>query len=123
MKARFRPGFLMPAIIRQPSPTRALTNRRNTTRGHAMHQAFQDRIVELGVLLQRSSAARGEFSKRTDRAMPGSKVRFQVLSKARGSYSVVELSNGHLRGAFDNWKEAINFAQHLDAQPVLRLVQ
>jgi len=87
-----------------------------------MHQAFQDRIVELGVLLQRSSAARGEFSKRTERAMPGSKVRFQVLSKARGSYSVVELSSGHLRGAFDNWKEAVNFAQHLDAQPTLRLV-
>lgn len=88
-----------------------------------MHQAFQDRIVELGVLLQRSSAARGEFSKRTDRAMPGSKVRFQVLSKARNSYSVVELSTGILRGAFSNWKEAVNFAQQLEAQPILRLVQ
>ncbi|WP_268797548.1 hypothetical protein [Pseudomonas huanghezhanensis] len=88
-----------------------------------MHQAFQDRIVELGVLLQRSSAARGEFSKRTDRAMPGSKVRFQVLSMARGSYSVVELVTGDLRGAFTSWKEAVNFAQQLDAQPVLRLVQ
>ena len=88
-----------------------------------MHQAFQDRIVELGVLLQRSSAARGEFSKRTDRAMPGSKVRFQVLSKARSSYSVVELATGALRGRFNNWKEAVNFAQHLEAQPVLRLVQ
>ena len=88
-----------------------------------MHQAFQDRIVELGVLLQRSSAARGEFSKRTTRAMPGSKVRFQVLSKARNSYSVVELSTGALRGAFTNWKEALNFAQHLEAQPVLRVVQ
>jgi hypothetical protein len=88
-----------------------------------MHQAFQDRIVELGVLLQRSSAARGEFSKRTDRAMPGSKVRFQVLSKARNSYSVVELTTGILRGAFSNWKEAVNFAQQLEAQPILRLVR
>ena len=88
-----------------------------------MHQAFQDRIVELGVLLQRSRTARGEFSKRTDRAMPGSKVRFQVLSKAHGSYSVVELTTGGLRGAFNTWKEAVNFAQHLEAQPVLRLVQ
>lgn len=88
-----------------------------------MHQAFQDRIVELGVLLQRSSAARGEFSKRTDRAMSGSKVRFQVLSKARNSYSVVELATGILRGAFSNWKEAVNFAQQLEAQPILRLVQ
>ena len=88
-----------------------------------MHQAFQDRIVELGVLLQRSSAARGEFSKRTDRAMPGSKIRFQVLSKARNSYSVVELATGSLRGAFSSWKEAVNFAQHLEAQPILRLVQ
>jgi hypothetical protein len=88
-----------------------------------MHQAFQDRIVELGALLQRSRAARSEFSKRTDRAMPGSKVRFQVLSKARNSYSVVELATGILRGAFSNWKEAVNFAQHLEAQPVLRLVQ
>ncbi|WP_282372942.1 hypothetical protein [Pseudomonas sp. PS02290] len=88
-----------------------------------MHQAFQDRIVELGALLQRSSAARGEFSKRTDRAMPGSRVRFQVLSKARNSYSVVELATGALRGGFNNWKEAVNFAQHLEAQPVLRLMQ
>lgn len=88
-----------------------------------MHQAFQDRIVELGVLLQRSSAARGEFSKRTDRAMPGSKVSFQVLSKARNSYSVVELATGALRGGFNNWKEAVNFAQQLETQPNLRLVQ
>ena len=88
-----------------------------------MHQAFQDRIAELGVLLQRSSAARGEFSKRTTRVMPGSKVRFQVLSKARNSYTVVELSTGALRGAFSNWKEALNFAQHLETQPVLRVVQ
>lgn len=88
-----------------------------------MHQAFQDRIVELGVLLQRSSAARGEFSKRTDRAMPGSKVRFQVLSKARNSYSVVELANGNLHDTFNTWKEAVNFAQQLEAQPNLRLVQ
>lgn len=88
-----------------------------------MHQAFQDRIVELGVLLQRSIAARGEFSKRTDRAIPGSKVRFQVLSKARNSYSVVELATGNLRDTFSTWKEAMNFAQQLEAQPVLRLVQ
>ena len=88
-----------------------------------MHQAFQDRIVELGALLQRSSAARSEFSKRTDRAIPGSNVRFQVLSKARNSYSVVELATGALRGGFDNWKEAVNFARHLEAQPALRWVQ
>lgn len=84
-----------------------------------MHQAFQDRFVELGVLLQRSRAARAEFSKRTDRVVPGSKVRFQVLSKARGSYSVVELTTGALSGVFNNWKEAVNFAQHLETQPAL----
>jgi hypothetical protein len=88
-----------------------------------MHKAFQDRIVELGVLLQRSSAARGEFSKRTDRAMPGSKVRFQVLSLSRSSYQVIDVGTRALRGAFNSWKEAINFAQHLESQPVLRLVQ
>ncbi len=88
-----------------------------------MHQAFQDRIVELGDLLQRSSIARGEFSKRTDRAIPGSRVRFQVLSKARNSYSVVELANGNLQGTFNSWKEAVNFAQQLEAKSNLRLVQ
>ncbi len=88
-----------------------------------MHQAFQDRIVELGVLLQRSSAARGEFSKRTDRALPGSKVRFQVLSKARDSYSVVELATGNVRDTFNTWKGAVKYAQQLEAQPILRVVQ
>jgi hypothetical protein len=88
-----------------------------------MHKAFQDRIVELGVLLQLSSAARGEFSKRTDRPMPGSKVRFQVLSRARNSYQVVELSTQAIRGNFSNWREAVNFAQHLESQPVLRVVR
>lgn len=88
-----------------------------------MHQAFQDRIVELGDLLQRSSIARGEFSKRTDRAMPGSKMRFQVRSKARNCYNVFEVATGNLLDTFDTWKEAVNFAQKLDTQPNLRLVQ
>lgn len=88
-----------------------------------MHQAFQDRIVELGVLLQRTSAARAEFSKRTDRAMPGSKVRFQVLSHASDSYQVVELATRVVRQTFTSWKEAVNYAQRLEAQPTLRLVQ
>ncbi|MCF7541850.1 hypothetical protein [Pseudomonas petrae] len=88
-----------------------------------MHQAFQDRIVELGDLLQRSSVARGEFSKRTDRVMPGSKMRFQVRSKARNCYNVFEVATGNLLDTFDTWKEAVNFAQQLEAKTVLRLVQ
>ena len=88
-----------------------------------MHQAFQDRIVELGELLQRSSAARGEFSKRTDRAMPGSKVRFQVISQTSDCYRVIELSTLVVRRTFTSWKEAVNFAQRLESQLTLRLVQ
>ncbi|MEQ7920213.1 hypothetical protein ABQX22_13545 [Xanthomonas sp. WHRI 1810A] len=88
-----------------------------------MHQAFQDRIVELGDLLQRSSAARGEFGKRTDRALPGSKVRFQILNHSRDSYQVVELTTRVVRETFTNWKEASNFARCLESQPTLRLVQ
>jgi hypothetical protein len=100
-----------------------LTNKRTTKRGIAMHQAFQDCIVELEQLLRRTRAARGEFSKRTDRAMPGSKMRFQVRSKACNCYNVVEVASGNLLDTFSTWKEAVNFAQHLEAQPNLRLVQ
>ncbi|MGA9221934.1 MAG: hypothetical protein WBZ57_12140 [Pseudomonas graminis] len=88
-----------------------------------MHQAFQDCIVELEQLLRRSRAARGEFRKRTDRAVPESTVRFQVQSKALGSYKVVELASGAECGPYLNWKEAMNVAQQLEAQPILRLVQ
>jgi hypothetical protein len=88
-----------------------------------MHQAFQDCIVELEQLLRRTRAARGEFRKRTDRVVPESSVRFQVQSKALACYEVVELESGAVRGTLCNWKEAMNFAQQLEARPVLRLVQ
>jgi hypothetical protein len=122
MKARFRPGFLMPAIIRQPSPTRALTNRRNTTRGHAM-QAFQENLVALGALLKQTNAARGEFSTRTTRPMPRSNIQFQVISESDSCYQVVELTTRAVRDTFTTYKAAMNFAQRLEAKDNLRLVQ
>lgn len=88
-----------------------------------MLQGFQESVAKLEALLQQTRAARGEVSKRTARAVPVNAVRFQVQSKALSSYRVVDLKTGVVRGAFSDWKEAMNVAQQLEAQPILRLVQ
>ena len=74
-----------------------------------MHPSFQERIDELGVLLQKTQAARIEFFKRVDQVMPPKKVRFQV--KAVGeAYHVVELSSGKTKAFRWTYKAAYDLA-------------
>jgi hypothetical protein len=100
-----------------------LTNKRSPTRGIAMLQGFQESVAQLEALLQQTRAARGQVSMRAARPRPVNTVRFQVQSKALSSYRVVDLETGVIRGAFSDWKEAMNVAQQLEATPILRLVQ
>ena len=78
-----------------------------------MHPSFQERIDELGVLLQKIHAARIEFFNRVDQVMPPKKVRFQV--KAVGeAYHVVELSSGKTKAFRWTYKAAMDIAMQFE---------
>ncbi|MDR9749879.1 hypothetical protein RG836_00330 [Pseudomonas sp. SZMC_28357] len=78
-----------------------------------MHPSFQERIDELGVLLQKTHAARIEFFSRVDQVMPPKKVRYQV--KAVGeAYHVVDLSSGKTKAFRWNYKAAMDIAMQFE---------
>ena len=75
-----------------------------------MHPSFQERIDELGALLQKTQAARIEFFSRVDRIMPPKKVRFQVSGTGKGMYQVIDLSSGKPRAFRESFKSAYDLA-------------
>lgn len=78
-----------------------------------MHPSFQERIDELGVLLQKTHAARIEFFNRVDQVMPPKKVRFQV--KAVGeAYHVLDLSSGKTKAFRWTYKAALDIAMQFE---------
>ncbi|KHK61162.1 hypothetical protein [Pseudomonas frederiksbergensis] len=78
-----------------------------------MHPSFQERIDELGVLLQKTHAARIEFFERVDQAMPPKKVRFQV--KAVGeAYHIVDLTSGKTKAFRWTYKAAMDIAMQFE---------
>jgi hypothetical protein len=86
-------------------------------------QAFQENLAALGALLKLTNAARAEFSTRTTRPMPRSNIRFQVISESDSCYQVVELTTRAVQKTFTTYKAAMNYAQRLEAEDNLRLVQ
>lgn len=79
-----------------------------------MHPSFQERIDELGVLLQKTHAARLEFFKRVDQVMPPKKVRFQVSGESGGMYRVIDLSSGMTRAFRETFKAAYDIAMQFE---------
>ena len=78
-----------------------------------MHPSFQERIDELGVLLQKTHAARIEFFSRVDQVMQPKKVRYQV--KAVGeAYHVVDLSSGKTKAFRWTYKAAMDIAMQFE---------
>jgi hypothetical protein len=78
-----------------------------------MHPSFQERIDELGVLLQKTNAARIDFFTRVDVIMPPKKVRFQV--KAVGeAYHVIDLSTDKTKAFRWTYKAALEMAMQFE---------
>jgi hypothetical protein len=75
-----------------------------------MHPSFQERVDELGVLLQRTQAARAGFFGRTDRRIPPKPVRFQVTGESVGMFQIVDLTTGKTRAFRDGYKAAHDLA-------------
>lgn len=81
-----------------------------------MHPSFQQRIDELGVLLQSTSAARSEFRRRVDKIMPPKRIRYQVVTKAANVFRVVDLDSGKTRGQRATYKLAMGWAMRLEEE-------
>lgn len=135
-KARFRSGFFTPPLLEPLSVStlpraqcnqqvaRVLTNTCNPTpRDQPLHPSFQDRVVELGALLQRTNTAHTELSKRSSHPLSSNAISFQVRSRARNSYQVVDVSTNQVKQTFETWTEAMGFARTLEARTSMRVVQ
>lgn len=80
-----------------------------------MHPSFQERIDELGVLLQQTNAARAAFFGRTDRPMPQKPVRYQVTGESVGMFQIVDLTTGKTRAFREDYKAAHDLAMQFEA--------
>jgi len=81
-----------------------------------MHPSFQERIDELGVLLQQTNAARIAFFGRTSRQMPPKPVRFQVTGESVGMFRVVDLTTGKTRAFRQDYRAAHELAMQFEAK-------
>jgi hypothetical protein len=75
-----------------------------------MHPSFQERIDELGALLQQTNAARAAFFGRTEQQMPPKPVRYQVAGGSVGMFQIVDLSTGKTRAFRQDYKAAHDLA-------------
>jgi hypothetical protein len=75
-----------------------------------MHPSFQERIDELGALLQQTQAARTAFFGRTNRPMTSKPVRFQVTGESVGMFQIVDLTTGKTRAFREGYKAAHDLA-------------
>ena len=79
-----------------------------------MHPSFQERIDELGALLQQTNAARIAFFGRTGRQMPPKPVRFQVTGESVGMFQIVDLTTGKTRAFREDYKAAHDLAMQFE---------
>ena len=79
-----------------------------------MHPSFQERIDELGALLQQTNAARIAFFGRTSRQMPPKPVRFQVTGESIGMFQIVDLTTGKTRAFRQDYKAAHDLAMQFE---------
>ncbi|NUT73558.1 hypothetical protein HNO86_00735 [Pseudomonas sp. C1C7] len=80
-----------------------------------MHQLMQQRAAGLEALRTRAIVATAEFYSMIGKEQPVPEIRFQVQSKGN-AFHIVERSTGKVKGFRWTWKDAINFAQVLEAR-------
>ncbi|WP_448144580.1 hypothetical protein [Pseudomonas silesiensis] len=80
-----------------------------------MQTILQQRFAGLQALRLRSIIATSEFYSMIGKELPVQEIRFQVVTKGN-AYHIVERSTGLTKGFRWTWKEAINYAQVLEAR-------
>lgn len=80
-----------------------------------MHQLLQQRVDGVAALRARANIATAAFYLMIGREQPVQKIRFQVVTKGN-AYHIVERATGLTKGFRWTWKEAVNFAQVLEAR-------
>lgn len=80
-----------------------------------MQTLMQQRFAGLQALRLRSIIATSEFYSMIGKELPVQEIRFQVVTKGN-AYHIVERSTGLTKGFRWTWKEAINYAQVLEAR-------
>lgn len=80
-----------------------------------MHPSIQQRVDGVAALHIRSNIATAAFYALIGKDQPVKEVRFQVVTKGN-AYHIVERSTGLTKGFRWTWKEAVNFAQVLEAR-------
>ena len=81
-----------------------------------MHPSFLERIDEVGVLLQRTKAARSGFYSRIDRRAPAKPVRYQVAGGSLGMYQIKDLTTGKTCAFRADYKAAHDLAMQFEAK-------
>ena len=81
-----------------------------------MHPSFEERIDEVGELLQRTKAARSGFYRRVDRRAPAKPVRYQVAGGSFGMYQIKDLTTGKTRAFRNEYKAAHDLAMQFEAK-------
>jgi len=80
-----------------------------------MHPSLQQRVAGVAALRARASIATAAFYAMIGQELPVQKIRYQVVTKGK-AYHIVERSTGLTKGFRWTWKEAINYAQVLEAR-------
>ena len=80
-----------------------------------MQTLLQQRFAGLQALRLRSIIATSEFYSMIGKELPVQEIRFQVQTKGN-AYHIVERSTGLTKGFRWTWKEAVNYAQVLEAR-------
>lgn len=80
-----------------------------------MHPSIQQRVDGVAALHIRSSTATAAFYALIGKEQPVPEIRYQVKTKGN-AYHIVERSTGKVKGFRWTWKEAVNFAQQLEAR-------
>ncbi|MNI84090.1 hypothetical protein D3C73_1409590 [compost metagenome] len=80
-----------------------------------MHQLLQQRVDGVAALRARTSIATAAFYAMIGKEQPVQEIRYQVQTKGN-AYHIVELSTKLTKGFRWTWKEAVNFAQQLEAR-------
>ena len=80
-----------------------------------MQSLMQQSFAGLQALRLRSVIATSEFYSMIGRDLPVQKIRYQIVTKGK-AYHIIELATRKVKGFRWTWKEAVNFAQQLEAR-------
>lgn len=76
----------------------------------AMHPAFQQKIAVLAALLERSKAVRDEARAKVEKGSP----RYQASGHG-GTWDVVEIATGDVKGFAYSYRTALRFVDAMEA--------